>query len=121
MGKILCIGLAVMLCCASPAAAEMTTAEFLNDVNIKVHRVNQITYLMGISNGLQWYNSILEAGAKEKDIDDMRLFCPPAKLSITASQEIDMLRRYIREHPEAETQPLGMVVFQTHFENFPCK
>lgn len=114
-------GLLLALCLVKPAVAEITAGEFLRNVGAKQHRMYWTAYLAGITTGLEWYNSHLEYVAKEASMGDLKFFCVPSKLSLTANQQLDMLQRYVRQNPESEMQPLGMVAFHTYLDAFPCK
>jgi len=54
---------------ARMACAEMSAAEFLRDIQINEHRRLEMMYLAGLTNGLGWFNSSLQA------VGEKTLFC----------------------------------------------
>lgn len=93
---------------SSPAAAEMSAQEFMQQVD-RGEQVPQV-YMAGIATGIEWAN----ASASKK------LYCAPQKLAITADQNLSMLREVLRETPRLATSPLGLVLMISYERTFPC-
>jgi hypothetical protein len=75
---------------------------------------NSKIFLMGVGNGLSWPNGQLHNTHKPQ------LFCVPEKVALTFEQELDILKRYVREHPASADTPVGGVLLTALIEAFPC-
>ena len=42
-------------------------------------------------------------------------------LALTSEQDISILRRYVKEHPETKDKPAGVVMLLAMQDIFPCK
>lgn len=72
--------------------------------------------LDGYANGMEWANTELESRG------DALLFCAPRKLAITAEQNADILRQYIKTPPGSRVAdlPAGIVLLNALRATFPC-
>jgi Rap1a immunity proteins len=50
-----------------------------------------------------------------------QLYCEPKMLALTSEQDISILRRYVKEHPETKDKPAGVVMLLAMQDIFPCK
>ena len=69
-------------------------------------------YLEGVANGIAWANS---AARKE----GRGLYCAPKRMAITPEQYLDILDRYMRDHPGGADY-LGLSLVLALQETFPC-
>ena len=65
-------------------------------------------------NGLSWANAYLQHKGEAP------LYCQPERLALTAEQSIDILRRYVNDHPAAGNEPFGLGLFDALQETFTC-
>ena len=65
-------------------------------------------------NGLSWANAYLQHKGEAP------LYCQPERLALTAEQSIDILRRYVNDHPAARDKPFGLGLFDALQETFTC-
>jgi hypothetical protein len=96
---------------ATPAIAGPTVEEFLNMKSKDLTTV----YMDGLLEGFNWYAGLLrQAGGRE-------IYCPPPKIAITRDQALDILRRYVRQHPMLKNSTVGLVMGMAFMDAFPCK
>jgi hypothetical protein len=102
---------------AGSACADLSTNEFLKQQynSSSTDRALSTIYLKGMEEGMEWMNAWLEPAQKHK------LYCPPEKIVLTGEQLADMVRRHIKNHPEDDYRPLGMVLLVTLIEDFSCR
>ena len=114
MKKLLAIGLAVLVQFAGalPARAEADARTFLQRIDAGEQIFLYV--LDGYANGFGWANSEL------KERGQAPLFCPPEDLAITAEQTADILRRFVRERPQAGNAPAGLALLMALQNVFPC-
>jgi hypothetical protein len=104
------------------AKAEMSAGRWIalhNESNGLERQVYE-QFLAGNVNGISWAVNIIKS-LNEGQADINYLYCPPSKLAITLQQDINILKRYIKEHPQYADLPLGMVLAGAFKEIFPCK
>jgi Rap1a immunity proteins len=106
------VAAAVAVLATTPAVAEMTAKSMLE----RLERGDPAGrfFLMGTGNGLSWANAQLYTAHKP------RLFCVPDKLALTSDQELDILKRYVREHPTFADMSVGAVLAEAMIDAFPC-
>lgn len=97
---------------ATPARAEADARTFLD--RIAGGDTLYLQILNGYANGLAWANTWLGETGQPK------LYCPPPRLSITAEQNADILRRYLTTDPTAATAPAGLALLLAYRSAFPC-
>ncbi len=118
-GKIfptLSIAAATLWFTCNHAAAEMDASTFLQNYD-RADATGRHLYervLGATENGLSWANSALSHDHHQ------RLYCAPGKLAITDEQDVDILRRHVKEHPEHQTAPYGLVLLLALELTFPC-
>jgi hypothetical protein len=101
----------------TPAQAEDSAKIYLEKIDQsdpqESSRHRSVLAAFGI--GLFWANIHLVAtGGKP-------IYCQPENLVLTDYQEVDMVRRYIKEFPDAANAPAGLVVLKALQNVFPCK
>jgi hypothetical protein len=69
---------------------------------------------MGSGNGFSWANAQLYVDHK------IRLFCVPDKVVLTPDQELDILKRYVLEHPIYADASAGGALLAALVDAFPC-
>jgi len=94
---------------AGPVHAEPTVNDILKDPRSGFARL----YIDGLGSGLSWAN--VAAKMKGKPV-----YCPPGKVAITADQYIDILRRYIADHPHMTNDFVGGPMLFALEDAFPC-
>lgn len=96
----------------SPAHAEADANTFLQQVG----RGDQTTLyvLAAYEDGFSWANVVLE---KRKV---RALYCPPNKLALTADQDADILRRFVKDDAAAGAMPAGLALLLALSSTFPC-
>jgi hypothetical protein len=70
--------------------------------------------LDGYADGFEWANTYLEAQGQPK------IFCAPERLSITAEQNADILRRHLIATPSLAAAPAAMALLYAYRATFPC-
>ena len=101
-----------LLVCSTPAMAEGTANAFLEAIDSQSNITLQI--LNGYMNGMDWMNT--ELGS----IGQPMIYCAPEKLAITADQNADILREYVRENKWIGEVPAGLALLQAYKATFPC-
>jgi hypothetical protein len=66
------------------------------------------------ADGIGWANAALEARKQTL------LYCPPPELSLTAGQELAMLREHVTNDPSLAGYPYVAAMIVTFQEVFPC-
>lgn len=72
--------------------------------------------LSGIHEGYLFVNAFLKIKRHEPE-----LYCEPDALALTGAQLRDMLRAFVKKHPERSDLPIGVVVYLTMLDAFPCQ
>jgi hypothetical protein len=98
---------ASLLAMSAPARAEMTVGQVLDGSDVSR------LFLHGITDGITWANTAL--------INRDPLFCEPAKLGLTADQEFNILKQFMKTHSEHMDAPAGLMMLLALREVFPCK
>jgi len=109
------VAVILSLVCVSvpaPALAEADAKVFLREIDKGDELMLRL--LDGYANGFLWANVFL-AQDKAKPF-----FCAPGKLSITAQQNADILRKYIAGHPGDGDLPAGFALMLAYKATFPC-
>jgi hypothetical protein len=65
--------------------------------------------------GMLWASVVSEKEGNQP------LFCPPLKLGLTSEQTVDVVRRYVEDHPSTGSSPAGLVTLYALRDTFPCK
>ena len=100
--------LAVLLS-TSNSSAEPTVQDWLKDKN------KWIQYVDGLGTGLRLANIHIRATGQKP------IFCPPEKLPIGASINMDIIDREIREDSRVKTDTfIGIVLLLGYVDTFPC-
>ena len=102
---------------AAPARAEMTAREMLSNYKLgspKTRELIEYGFRMN-ENGAGWLNAYLVTVRKEKPA-----YCLPAKLALTGTQLIDILRRTSDEEQVLRDQPWGLALLAALQKTFPC-
>jgi hypothetical protein len=96
----------------SPTVAETTAKSLI----AQIERGDQTSsfFLMGTGNGFSWAN------AKLYNDLNIRMFCVPGKLALTFDQELDILKKYVREHPTFADASAGNAFLSAMVDAFPC-
>jgi len=102
---------------SSAANAEASTSEMLAVIDgggdaVASDKVR--LWINGSVSGLTWANAELESKHRPK------LFCTPAQLQLTLDGDVDILRQYLKRHPNDATERAGMVMMEAMQEKFPC-
>ena len=100
---------------AGSACADLSTNEFLKQQynSNSTDRALSTIYLKGLEEGMEWMNGWIEP--------EHKLYCPPEKIVLTGEQLADMVRRHVKNHPEDDYRPLGLVLLVTLIEDFSCR
>ena len=108
----LCLARVATLVLSLLSAGTATADIFYEDFD--KHRNNPLYqfYLQGVANGIAWANS----SARN---EGHGLFCPPEKMAITPEQYLDILDRYMRDHPGGADY-MGLSLVLALKETFPC-
>ena len=109
--------LVAVLAVATPAAAEMGAQEFLSDYDNGTPETRRLyeQILGATENGISWANIKVDHDGQP------RIYCESAKLALDAQQNVDLLRRYVKAHPNEKTLPYGLILLSALVETFPCK
>jgi hypothetical protein len=103
-----------LLTLSSAAHAEMSANEMLAKIDAGGDQATLVTlWLSGNANGISWVNVELKDGKAA-------VYCPPGKLAITPEQDVDILRRFVRDHPKYGGAPAGLAMFEALKFTFPC-
>jgi hypothetical protein len=106
---------AIALCVASSAnAVTVRFKQYMNPSN-ETYRGLDSVYLDGLSDGFITLNVALAQEGKAP------LFCMPPKMSLTAEQADDILRREAKRVPPSDDMPIGIVLLAGLRETFPCE
>jgi hypothetical protein len=113
--------LAALLVCLAilntrPATANMTINTFEENMEHGgAPAVAAKYYIIGIEDGLSWANAEL---SNRRGIN---LYCPPGGIALTPDQTIDIMRRFVRAHSGATSDPIGAILLLAFEELFPCR
>jgi hypothetical protein len=66
-------------------------------------------------NGMAWSNEALQQE------HGFRLFCAPEHMAFVDQQVVAIMREFVKNHPERQGAPYGMVLLLALKEAFPCK
>jgi hypothetical protein len=109
MKALMASAVAMTLGLSSPAyAGDLSAGEML--ARIDRGERESMFFLVGIAAGIEWSDSFTRD----------KLFCQPAKLTITPEQNVQMLRDLLQAEPSFATYPPGMVVLTSYKRTFPC-
>jgi type II secretory pathway pseudopilin PulG len=103
------IGLVGCLVLSTQAKAELSANEALANAAQRAMK----TYVSGIATGIGWANTHQENKGQP-------IFCQPRKLALTDDQTIDILRRYVEQHPEYGGHPVGVILLEAFMVTFAC-
>jgi hypothetical protein len=73
------------------------------------------TEILGVQNGFIEANAFLAGTRKESP-----MYCQPEKLSLTADQLVDMLRRAVKDRPELDDADLASALLSVMQHTFAC-
>lgn len=107
-----CLAMATPLVLSLLVAGTATADIFFEDFDKNRNNPPYQFYLQGVADGIAWANSI---GRNEGH----GLLCPPDKMAITPEQYLDILDRYMRDHPGGADYR-GMSLVLALKETFPC-
>ena len=105
--------MALAMLSATPASAE----PFANDA-LERYRLGDpamFAFLAGNVNGLIWANANLRGSGHTE------LFCPPAPISLSVQQAVDIMSKHIKENPAEGELPVGSLMLQGLRDSYPCK
>lgn len=78
-------------------------------------RLYMLLFIAGMLNGFVWANAHVE-----RRLGLPPLYCTPPRLTLTAEQAADILRRYVQRNPEFATQLAGFAMMEALRDTFPC-
>jgi hypothetical protein len=108
-----CVCLFLIFVPASAATpAELSAREAISKFNRGDHDL--IIYVTGLANAYGWVN------AQSENTKLKMLFCPPEKLAITVSQNMDILKRFVAAHPHYADSSLGLALLDALKDALPC-
>jgi hypothetical protein len=115
--KIVALIAFLMACSAvCPARADMSINTFeLNIAQGGAPALAARNYISGIEDGLSWAN------VGSNILHGVRLYCPLGALSLTETQIIDILRRFVQTHNVNTQERVGSILLVALQQLFPCQ
>ena len=113
----LILACSVVLILPGNAAAEFDAQEFLKSYDSATGdaKTMYLQYLNGTANGLSWANTFVG-----RQYPQAKIYCPPKKSKLTATQTVTEFRRFVAKFPKYETVPVGAVMLFTLKNKWPC-
>ena len=105
--------IAAALSSGSAGAADLTTAQAIQAFRKDPQTIG--IYLTAVWDGLSAANAVLTSQGKPP------LYCAPEKLAMTPHQTVDILRRYVEQHPFAGKVSIVVITLQAYMDAFPCR
>ena len=80
----------------------------------KVARKELMLYILGVRDGLNLLNGLLETGGKQP------YYCKPHNLDLRPEQAEDIMMRYAQKYHFPDSTPIYFLLFFGLKETFPC-
>ena len=109
------IGLTVSALAGGAAPAQISSNEFIREADKGGTSSNIVTAVVG-----GYGQGLMVANAEGIRMGNRPLFCVPRKLPLLPSQDVEMLRRYVKEHPKDGATPPSVVLLWAYQSTFPC-
>lgn len=111
---------ALLLLASLPCAAQFKTG---NDLYSKLQATgpdltSAIFYLQGVVDASSYHHDIQEYLRPPSTLASYRMFCAPA--GSTAGQIVDIVRTYLRDHPEDRHINAAILVSTALYRVWPC-
>ena len=113
----LILACSVVLILPGNAAAEFNAVEFLKKYDSTTGEVKTqyLQYLNGTTNGLSWANTFVG-----REYPQAKIYCPPGKFALTATQTVTTLRQFVAKFPKYGTAPVGGAMLFALNNKWPC-
>jgi hypothetical protein len=109
------LAFAISSSCGTLANAEPSAERFLQLYDQARPELLYERMLGSTENGMSWSNTALEHE------HGFRLYCAPEHMALVDQQVIAIMRQHVKDHPEDQGAPYGMVLLLALKEAFPCK
>ena len=104
---------AAILMVSAPAVAEGSAKEFLKYIDQGHSEVLEV--LDGYEGGFSWANAQLHSKKQP------RLYCQPLTHAHRPQEVVEILRAYLKAHPEKADTPAGGALLLAMEERYPCQ
>ena len=113
----LILACSVVLIVPGNAAAEFNAVEFLKSYESATgdRQFMYLQYLNGTANGLSWANTFVG-----RQYPQAKIYCPPKKHAVTATETVTILRRFVAKSPKYGTTPVGAAMLFALKNKWPC-
>jgi hypothetical protein len=102
-----------LLTVSAPARAELSAQSILKKLD--GGDMAALALIAGAGEGITAANVLLIVKGQRP------LFCQPGMLALTAEQKVDLLRRYVSDHPDRSGNGFQLGLANAYVETFPCR